>query len=90
MSFRKFRAAKAAVQKGASPSARRDPTVVALSADALWLVAQIEQALRQGRADVLTPEALQALMAAAFKLYAAQIEGRGMTSSARSTLFVRR
>jgi hypothetical protein len=34
----------------------------------------IEKALASGRRDVLTPEALQALMAAVCKTYAAQID----------------
>ena len=38
------------------------------------LAAEIEQALASGRRDVLTTEALQALMAAVCKTYAAQVE----------------
>jgi hypothetical protein len=44
------------------------------SAQAKRLAAEIEQALADGRLDVLTGEALQALMAAAIKAYAAQVE----------------
>jgi hypothetical protein len=45
-----------------------------LSADATRLAAQVERALLQGRTDVLTPDALQALMAAACKVYTARVE----------------
>jgi hypothetical protein len=44
------------------------------SAEATRLSAEIEHALAQGRTDVLTPAALHALMAAACKAYAAQVE----------------
>jgi hypothetical protein len=37
----------------------------------------VERRLAQGRSDVLTPKALQALMAAACKTYAAHIEAGG-------------
>jgi hypothetical protein len=43
------------------------------SAEAMRLAAELEQALVDGRPDVLTPEALQALMAALCKTYSAQI-----------------
>jgi hypothetical protein len=46
----------------------------ALSADAIKLAATIEQALAQGSLDTLSKDALQALMAASCKAYAAQIE----------------
>jgi hypothetical protein len=45
-----------------------------LSADAARLAAAIEGALAEGRSDVLSPEALQALMAALCRTYAAQVE----------------
>jgi hypothetical protein len=45
-----------------------------VSAEAKRVAAQVEQALSQGRTDALTPDALHALMAAACKLYTAQIE----------------
>ena len=45
-----------------------------MSADATRLGAQVERALLQGKIDVLTPDALQSLMTAACKLYAAKIE----------------
>jgi len=46
----------------------------ALSNAAVRLAADIERALAQGRTDVLSTQALQALMGASCKLYAAQIE----------------
>jgi hypothetical protein len=44
------------------------------SADAKRLAAEIEQALAGGQRDVLSTDALQALMAAVCKSYAAQVE----------------
>ena len=44
------------------------------SITALQLAATVERGLAEGRLDVLTPKAVQALMAAACKAYAAQIE----------------
>jgi hypothetical protein len=44
------------------------------SAAAQRLAADMERALASGRRDLLNPEALQALMAAVCKTYAAQIE----------------
>jgi hypothetical protein len=44
------------------------------SAQAKRLAAELERALAGGRRDVLSTEALQALMAAACKTYAAQVE----------------
>jgi hypothetical protein len=44
------------------------------SAEALRLAAEIESMLADGRLDLLAPEALQALMGAACKAYAAQVE----------------
>jgi hypothetical protein len=50
------------------------------------LAAAIERSLADGRADLLTPEALQALMAAACKAYAAQVEaGNPMAALAART-----
>jgi hypothetical protein len=45
------------------------------SAEAAHLAAVMERALAEGRTDLLTPEAVQALMAAVCKTYAAQNEG---------------
>jgi hypothetical protein len=44
------------------------------SAAATKLAAEIERGLADGRSDVLTPAALHALMGAACKAYAAQVE----------------
>ena len=44
------------------------------SADAARLVAEIERGVADGRLDVLTTEALQSLMAAACRVYAARVE----------------
>ena len=54
--------AKAAAGNGASAAATR-------------LAAEVERGLKSGRADVLSPDAVQALMAAVCKTYAAQLEG---------------
>jgi phosphoribosylformylglycinamidine (FGAM) synthase-like enzyme len=45
-----------------------------LSADAARVAASIERAIAEGRSDMLSPEALQALMAALCRAYAAQVE----------------
>ena len=75
---------KAAVAKSRRPAANAraaKPKVVAsatlnggASADAKRLAAELERALADGRADTLSPEALQALMAALCNTYAAQVE----------------
>jgi hypothetical protein len=41
------------------------------------LARDLEAALRDGQAELLAPEALQALMAALLKTYTAQIQGQG-------------
>ena len=48
--------------------------VADVSADASRLAADIEQGLKDGRSDLLAPEALQDLMAALCKVYSARIE----------------
>ena len=53
------------------------PASETASAAALRLAATVEHGLAEGQFDVLTPEALQALMAATCKTYAAQIEAGG-------------
>jgi len=66
----------------AHPAAKRAPAQPASkiangatgSAEAKRLAAELERALESGRRDVLSTEALQALMAAVCKTYAAQIE----------------
>ena len=80
------RPAKAPAAKGA-PRAKPRPAGGpsseggAASADAQRLAAEIEQGLARGRTDVLAPEALQALMAAAVKAYAARVEaGEGVAA----------
>ena len=56
------------------------------SAEATRLAADIERGLADGRIDLLTPQALQALMAAACKAYAAQVEaGNPMAALAPRT-----
>jgi hypothetical protein len=45
-----------------------------LSADAARLAASIERAIAEGRSDMVSPEVLQALMAALCRAYAAQVE----------------
>jgi len=45
-----------------------------LSADAARLAASIERAIAEGRSDMVSPEALQALMAALCRTYAVQVE----------------
>jgi hypothetical protein len=56
------------------------------SADATRLAADIERGLADGRLDLLSPPALQALMAAACKAYAAQVEaGNPMAALAQRT-----
>jgi hypothetical protein len=58
----------------AASAAATAATAAAASAQATQLAADIERGLADGRLDMLSPEALQALMAAACKAYAAQIE----------------
>jgi hypothetical protein len=59
-----------AAEKPAGKTVRGDGS----SAQAKQLAAELERALAGGRRDALSTEALQALMAAACKTYAAQIE----------------
>jgi hypothetical protein len=75
--------AKPAVRPTAKPVAA---AVTTASAEATRLAADIERGLADGRVDLLTPQALQALMAAACKAYAAQIEaGNQMAALAQRT-----
>ena len=71
------RAAKTASRKRSS-KASSDKAVVtpaaSASAAALRLAAEVERGLAAGSVDVLTPQAVQALMAAACNVYSAQIE----------------
>ena len=73
-------------RRAAHPAAKRPPAQpeakpasksangAAGSAEAKRLAAELERALASGRRDVLSTDALQALMAAVCKTYAAQIE----------------
>ena len=80
MSSPKSAAAKTLRRPAAKPKpARAAPAAEAAnggvgSAEAKRLAAGIERALASGRRDVLSAEALQALMAAVCKTYAAQVE----------------
>jgi hypothetical protein len=65
------RRSKAAAAPSLQPAA--DATA-SLSDDARKLAAEIERALNDGRADALSPEAFQALMAALCRAYGAQAE----------------
>jgi hypothetical protein len=60
--------------KPAATSPALDGVDERLSADVARVAAEVERALLEGRIGVLTAEALQALMGAGCKLYAAQIE----------------
>ncbi len=71
-------AKRAHPQKDAKPPTRAAPgTLDDVSAAAEKLAADIECALAEGRTDVLTPDAIQALMAAACRSYSAQVEASG-------------
>ena len=48
-----------------------------LSAAAEQLAVEVDRALAEGRTDALTPDAIQALMAAACRSYSAQVEASG-------------
>jgi hypothetical protein len=65
-------------KKVAEPPAKSAPnTFEDVSAAAEKLAADIDRALAEGRADLLSAEAIQALMAAACRSYSAQIEAGG-------------
>jgi hypothetical protein len=72
------RAAKSAASNPASKSAVKPvaapPNTPDMSAAALGLAAEIERGLAAGTIDVLSPQAVQALMAAACNVYSAQVE----------------
>ena len=67
------RCAKPAVRSSEKPSVRAAPGSSA-SVRANAVAAEIEQGLLQGRLDVISPEAAQALTAAVCKLYSAKVE----------------
>ncbi len=74
----------------AKPNAKIAPAAAAsaatASAQATRLAAEIERGLADGRIDLLSAPALQALMAAACKAYAAQVEaGNPMAALAQRT-----
>jgi hypothetical protein len=75
--------AKPPARPVAKPLAEPAPKAAAAtaSAQATRLAADIERALADGRIDTLTPQALQALMAAACKAYAAQVEAGNPTAA---------
>ena len=65
-------------KKVAKPPTKSAPDAFEdVSAAAEKLAADIDRALAEGRADLLTAEAIQALMAAACRSYSAQIEAGG-------------
>jgi hypothetical protein len=66
--------AKSVRRQAASKPAGKTVEGDGRSAQAKRLAAELERALAGGRRDALSTEALQALMAAACKTYAAQIE----------------
>ena len=71
------RAAKTASRKRASKTIGAKAVVtpaVSISDAAMRLAAEVERGLAAGSVDVLTPQAVQALMAAACNVYSAQIE----------------
>jgi hypothetical protein len=77
--------AKLAAKPFATP-VEIDAAAATASAQALRLAADIERGLADGRLDMLTPAALQALMAAACKAYAAQVEaGNPLAALAQRT-----
>jgi phage I-like protein len=74
------------VTKPVATPVENDAAAATASAQALRLAADIERGLADGRLDMLTPEALQALMAAACKAYAAQVEaGNPLAALAQRT-----
>jgi len=83
MSSPKRVAKKSATKSAAKPAratvkrSRMATNDVTTSAQATQLAAALERALGDGRSDAIKPEALQALMTALCKTYAAQIEAGG-------------
>lgn len=79
---RRTAAARPAVKQAAvaKPAATAKPAVKIAeagtsSAEAIRLAAEIERAIVAGKLDVLSPKAVQTLMAAMCRLYGMQIEG---------------
>jgi hypothetical protein len=87
MSARKAVAAKVAAKPAGKPAGRKGTapapakTTASLLGDASvaaeTLAADIDRALSEGRTDLLSPDAIQALMAAACRSYSAQVEAGG-------------
>jgi hypothetical protein len=78
MSSRKPSRKKPGARKAARPAVRKPAAGdESPSAVATRLAAAVQRGLADGKADVLTPEAVQALMAAVCKSYAAHIEAGG-------------
>jgi hypothetical protein len=76
---------KATARRATKPAASKPATPVALAssptgngsdvqAEALRLAGTVEQALKDGKLDLLPPDALQALFASLCKLYSANVE----------------
>jgi hypothetical protein len=59
---------------GSQDSGSQDQRITDASQAALRLAAELQRAVAEGRADVVTEEALQALVAAACRIYSARIE----------------
>jgi hypothetical protein len=79
-------AAKPASKAAAKTAPRAKPAEkiavdTSTSTAATRLAAEIERGLADGKSDVLTPAALQALMGAACKAYAAQVEAGNATAA---------
>ena len=75
-----------AAASGAATAPAAETASATASAQATRLAADIERGLADGRVDLLTPQALQALMGAACKAYAAQVEaGNPMAALAPRT-----
>lgn len=74
MSSARVRPGKSARAKRPSEKTTQGHVETALSVDARRLAAEIERALSAGELDLLTPQALQELMAAVCRTYAAQVE----------------
>jgi hypothetical protein len=83
MSAPKAAAAKVAAKPAGKPAGRKAPAAAAApalgdaSAAAKKLAADIDRALSEGRTDLLSTDAIQALMAAACRSYSAQVEAGG-------------
>ena len=81
MSARKPAAAKVAARPAGKPAKAAAKPIPApagdASAAALALAGDIDRALNEGRTDILSEAAVQALMAAACRSYSAQIESGG-------------